>query len=98
MSGGSYDYLCFKDSDVLMNMQPKIQEMVDRLAGLGYAKDAAKETEDLLLTIRQYEVRIDVMKERLYEVWRSVEWWDSCDSGEDEVKKALKDYRNGKEK
>jgi len=95
MSGGSYDYLYSKDVEDLLHTQETIQNMADRLAGLGYASDAAKETQELLLTLRQFENRISAMKERLSDVWHSVEWWDSCDSGEDSVKNALEKYRAG---
>ena len=95
MSGGSYDYLYSKDVEDLLHTQETIQNMADRLAGLGYASDAAKETQELLLTLRQFENRISAMKERLSDVWHSVEWWDSCDSGEDGVKNALEKYRAG---
>jgi len=94
MSGGSYDYLYCKDVDSLLNSVPTVQEMADRLAGLGYAEDAARETEELLLTLRQFENRINSMQARLSCVWRAVEWWDSCDSGEDCVKDALQEYRD----
>jgi len=95
MSGGSYDYLYSKDVEDLLHSQETIQNMADRLAGLGYASDAAKETEIILLTLRQFENRISAMKERLSDVWHSVEWWDSCDSGEESVKNALEKYRAG---
>jgi len=95
MSGGSYDYLYSKDVEDLLHTQETIQNMADRLAGLGYASDAAKETQELLLTLRQFENRRSAMKERLSDVWHSVEWWDSCDSGEDSVKNALEKYRAG---
>lgn len=95
MSGGSYNYLFAKDTDDLLHAQEDIQSMADRLAGLGYAQDAAQETEALLLTLRQFENRIYVMQERLSNVWRAVEWWDSYDSGEESVKKALEEYRAG---
>lgn len=93
MSGGSYNYLCHADAEMLMNKVSDLQDMADRLAGLGYAEDAAKETQALLLTVLQYENRINAMAERLSGVWRAVEWWDSCDSGEEAVKMALDGYR-----
>ena len=52
MSGGSYNYLHIKGADELLGMQSKLRDMSDRLAGLGYAQDAALETELLLLTLR----------------------------------------------
>jgi hypothetical protein len=93
MSGGSYNYLCHAEPDELLNKAEDLQFMADRLAGLGYASDAASETQELLLTVRQYQNRLEAMKCRLEGVWRAVEWWDSCDSGEDGVKDALDDYR-----
>lgn len=93
MSGGSYDYLCYKDPDQLMSCTDQLQSISDRLAGLGYAPDAAAEVQELLLTIRQYDNRISSMMNRLTDVMRSVEWWDSGDCGEDAVKKSLEKYR-----
>lgn len=93
MSGGSYNYLFCKDSDQLVNEESTIQEMADRLASLGYAEDAARETTELLLMIRQARVRIDTRARRLSQVWQSVEWWDSGDGGEDGLAKALAQYR-----
>lgn len=94
MSGGSYDYLYqVGDLDELLAKQLSLREMADRLAGLGYAPDAAAETEELLLLLRQWQVRADVRVKRLSDVWHAVEWWDSADSNEDGVRKALGEYR-----
>jgi hypothetical protein len=92
MSGGSYEYLFAKDIDDLLH-NPELRNMADRLAGLGYARDAAAETEELILLLRQFQVRVEVRVKRLADVWKAVEWWDSRDSGEDAVKEALKKYR-----
>lgn len=95
MSGGSYDYLCFKDAEELCSSQHQsnLEAMSQRLGGLGYAEDAARETEELLLIIRQSMIRIQVRAQRLSEVWRAVEWWDSGDSSEDGLKQSLDRYR-----
>lgn len=93
MSGGSYDYLCYKDAADLFIYENQLQSMSDRLARLGYAEDAAKETEEVILILRQFQNRLNARLERLSPVWRAVEWWDSCDSSEDGVKMALKEYR-----
>lgn len=93
MSGGSYEYVCFAGADELLQKTGEIQRMADRLAGLGYATDAARETQELLLTIRQYENRINAMQGRLSGVWRAVEWWDSGDTGEERLHDALAEYR-----
>jgi len=94
MSGGSYDYLCDAfDLDDLMRKKTSLQEMAARLAGLGYATDAATETEELLVMLRQWEIRARVRLARLSEVWKAIEWWDSNDWSEDAVRKALAAYR-----
>lgn len=94
MSGGSYNYLCeVQDLEDLRSRRYDLEEMASRLAGLGYAQDAARETEELLLLLRQWEVRATARIVRLADVWKAVEWWDSCDSGEDNVREALTKYR-----
>jgi hypothetical protein len=93
MSGGSYDYLCDKSADEIGNMENQLQRMADRLARLGYAEDAAKETMETLLEIRQAKNRIQTRINRLRDVWYAVEWWDSCDTTEDAVRTALAKYR-----
>lgn len=94
MSGGSYDYLCHATdlADMIHKLGP-LEEMSRRLAGLGYAHDAALETERLLLDLRAAEVRVQATASRLSGVWRAVEWWDSCDSSENGVGEALRKYR-----
>jgi hypothetical protein len=94
VSGGSYEYICFADEiDRLLNKRDQVERMADRLAALGYAKDAAKETWDFLLWLRMVEAQFEARHERLSEVWRAVEWWDSGDSGEDGLQAALEEYR-----
>lgn len=85
--------MCHKDADEIGSMQTQLQEMADRLAKLGYADDAAKETMETLQEIRQARNRIQTRIDRLSDIWRAVEWWDSCDTTEEGVKKALAKYR-----
>ncbi|MEU7149201.1 hypothetical protein AB0B15_14365 [Streptomyces sp. NPDC045456] len=94
MSGGSYNYLySMQDLEDLQARQHDLRDMADRLASLGYAQDAARETEELLLLLRQWETRAAVRMSRLAAVWRAVEWRDSNDSGEGAVTEALAKYR-----
>ncbi|MFE0794777.1 hypothetical protein [Streptomyces mutabilis] len=94
MSGGSYHYLCAAmDLEDLLAKRYALDEMSNRLAGLGYAQDAARETEELLLLLRQWEIRAETRLRRLTDVWKAVEWWDSNDSSEDRVHEALAKYR-----
>lgn len=94
MSGGSYNYLCSKDAaELLSGHHSDLREMADTLASLGYAKDAAVETEELLLMLRQFDIRIQTRVDRLRGVWKAVEWWKSGDWGEDDVHETLAKYR-----
>ena len=93
MSGGSFEYLCYKDIDELFNVESSVEDMADALADLGYAEDAARATMDLLLEIRRSRVHLQAMKDKLEPIWKSMEWWHSCDTGEDDFKKTLDEYR-----
>ncbi|MER5875459.1 hypothetical protein ABT119_05960 [Streptomyces sp. NPDC001910] len=94
MSGGSYNYLyTAQDLEDLHNRRHDLEAMANRLAGLGYAQDAARETEELLVLLRQWETRATVRVRRLEDIWHAVEWWDSSDSSEDGVRDALAKYR-----
>jgi hypothetical protein len=95
MSGGSYEYLYCKEGEEIFNYSCKewLEKMADDLAKLGYADDAAKETMDLLLTIRAAQNRIESMKRRLNPVFHAMKWWQSCDSSEETFKNELKKYR-----
>jgi len=92
MSGGSYSYLCYKDADQILEHLSELEDMRDRLAELEYAADAAQETAELILIINQFFVRAGEVIDRLAPVWKAVEWWDSGDSGEDNLKKTLVEY------
>ena len=94
MSGGSFNYLCHKDaSDLLTGGLGDAQDMGDALASLGYAQDAAKETFALIAAVRAAQARLDAFLERLQPVWKAMEWWQSCDWGENDLKRALAEYR-----
>lgn len=75
MSGGSYNYLYCKDPDQIIDEPVEIRRMSNRLAGLGYAVDAAKETEELILIIRQFKNRVGARIGRLSPVWKAIEYW-----------------------
>jgi hypothetical protein len=94
MSGGSYNYLNSTwDLDDLLKKRGDLEDMSARLAGLGWAEDAARETEELLVMLRQWEIRAETRITRLRDVWKAVEWWDSNDWSEAQVREALAKYR-----
>jgi len=92
MSGGSYNYLCYKEGIDIFERREELKSMRDRLVELGYL-DAAKETESVLLVMDSFEVRLQARLERMRDVWQAVEWWDNGDSGRDDVENAIEKYR-----
>lgn len=97
MSGGSYNYLCVA-SDIadLLEKRQELKEMAERLEGLPWARDAAIETWQLIHYIDRVQVRTEAYIKSLKEVWHAVEWWDSGDWGEDQVRATLAEF-NGDE-
>ncbi len=93
MSGGSWDYLYWKGPDELVSSTESLQKMADRLTELDYAHDAASETQELVLIIKQFRNRAGAMRRRLSNVWQAVEWLDSGDWEEGAVKDRLTHYR-----
>ena len=92
MSGGSYNYLCYKEAYDIHERKEELEQMRDRLIELNYT-DVAVETESVLLMMRAFEVRLQTRIDRLKDVWRAVEWYDSGDSNEDYVKDEVEKYR-----
>jgi hypothetical protein len=97
MSGGSFDYLCYKEASDLLSgsMDEQIERMRDALVEAG-AEDAAKETEHLLLVLKQSRVRVGVALQRLHGVWHAMEWWKSSDWGRKDFEEVLAMYRGEK--
>jgi hypothetical protein len=94
VSGGSFNYLCHTwDLSDIIDKMGSLEEMSQALAALGYAQDAARETEELLVILRQWEVQTTVRLDRLRDVWQAMEWWRSCDWGETQFREALAEYR-----
>lgn len=94
MSGGSHNYLCFRNDGDLFNHVTlrDMENMATRLIELGY-EDVAKETLALKCTIQQAMASSRAMKDRLQDAWKSVEWYDSSDVGIEEVEKSISEYR-----
>ena len=92
MSGGSFNYLCYKDGIDIFERREELKSMRDRLIELGYL-DAAKETESILLVMDSFEVRLQARLDRIRDVWQTVEWCDSGDSEKEDVEKAIEKYR-----
>ncbi len=61
MSGGSFDYLCHAvDLEDLLVKRGQLERMAKELAVLGYAEDAARETEELVAMLRHWQTQAGV--------------------------------------
>jgi hypothetical protein len=95
MSGGSYNYLAHAcDLEDLLAKRTELESMADRLAGLSEAEfpgaaAAERLTRSLLLRVQLWAAHADASTGLLAGVWKAVEWWDSADSGPDNVRGAL---------
>jgi hypothetical protein len=97
VSGGSFNYLYSKDASEIHNAIGDLEAARDRLAGLGYAEEAAQAVTDILDTIQAFDAVIDVKMSRIGGVLRALEWWDSNDCDEDAVRAAIADFSGGLE-
>lgn len=95
MSGGSWNYLCYKDIDELMNGSSTelLQDMADRLNSAGF-EDVAKDTQRLVEYIKSASIRIETLFEALSPVFKAIEWFDSGDWGEETLNNEILKYRN----
>ncbi len=94
MSGGSFNYMYSKFDEQLFDYQYRenLEAMIDYLIEHNY-EDVAREAEELLLTIKQAEIRVQTMHNRLSDIFKAVEWHTSGDSGEERVQEEVKKYR-----
>lgn len=97
MSGGSYNYLCDSgDLLELLGKKDELESMRVALSALGYAEDAALETQELLDLIGEWEETVELRINKLRKVWESVEWYHSSDRSEEDVREELVRYRSAK--
>lgn len=96
LSGGSFDYLCYKDVPELMNSSSiaNLESMVQHLQEYGY-EDIARDTQRLIEYIQSASIRIEVLSENLNDVFHAVEWHESGDISRETMIERLENYRNG---
>lgn len=92
MSGGSYGRIHIVEINELIDRPDLLERMRDRLIELG-AEDAAAETDEIRLMLRQVEVRYETMVKRLFRVWQSVDREGSGDDTIADVRRAVHKYR-----
>lgn len=88
MSGGSYNYL-YCHVRGLEEQRGDLESMARRLEGLPYAAAAAFETRRCLRMLDELER----VAQSLSDAWHAVEWWDSCDYAEDQVRAVVEPWR-----
>lgn len=94
MSGGSYNYLCYKEGEDMFSYQCRsdLEDMANDLAALPYAADVANDTKALLLEINTALDKISALKERLDPIFRAQEWLVSSDGSEENLLDEIKAY------
>lgn len=93
MSGGSFNYLYGRQFPEIFDYLHDLEDMVKFLSERGYARDAAREADELLLMLRSIQVRAETRMQRMSSVFKSAEWWQSADTNEDRFKEELARYR-----
>lgn len=94
LSGGSFNYLCYKDVPDLMNPSSisELESMALYLMNIGY-EDIAKDTKRLIEYIKSASLTIEVLSQQLNDVFHAVEWYESGDWGRDGCIEELEKYR-----
>lgn len=94
MSGGSYNYLFAQVGDVrgLGRQWFDLRAMRDRLLELYPLDHATRDTFELVAAIENAVER----SVALADVWRAVEWCDSCDSTIEKVDQAIAAYHDSR--
>lgn len=95
MSGGSLNYLCYKEPEELFHYIREMEEVELVLIGQG-AEDIAKDVRRLIEYVKSAEIRIGVLSAQLNDIFHAVEWRLSADYGDDTLKKHIEQYRTGK--
>ncbi|MBD0743589.1 hypothetical protein [Streptomyces sp. CBMA152] len=88
MSGGSYNYL-HTHAGGLEDQRGDIEAMAKCLAGLPYAERVAEATRRVMALLDEAEAAA----QELADVWKAVEWWDSGDWDENDVREVIEEYR-----
>lgn len=104
MSGGSFDYLCYKNAEQILSDSSKIKtirKMAKLLfaSNLPYARDAASETLSLAKdmddaiqafddVIQAFQKRIDMLRD----IWEDAEWVCSHDREIGDLKESLRQW------
>lgn len=85
MSGGSWEYMYGWETERFLARRADVQAMAERLATAGYS-EAARAMEEFYVTLNDAAVMIEAQKQKLRDLMHAVEWRDSNDYGEEQLK------------
>ncbi|WP_280422809.1 hypothetical protein [Nocardia carnea] len=94
MSGGRYNHLYRQEPDELLGLG-RVEDLTairDRLIELG-ASDIATEVDEILSAITAFQEKAGRQMTKLGDVLQAVEWLDSNDWDEDQVKEVIGRFR-----
>lgn len=90
MSGGSFNYLCFKDGLELVHHTDELDRMAAFLRRwCPEAEQAAMDTTEIADWVIAQAKAIEARVAEFQDLWHEVEWWQSGDCGEDRAREAL---------
>lgn len=97
MSGGSFDYVCFKDFSQLVNGEGihSLLELVDFMEHTFPHETATVESRAMYEWVRKLARHLENDPPELtalQKVWKAVEWWKSGDYGKDAVIEELRAF------
>ena len=92
MSGGSFNYLCYNDTEDLFNHIGDLEDMREALIKYGY-EDVAEDTQRLIEYIKSAKCTIGTLRKMLEPVFHAVEWYESGDYGKETMIEILEKYR-----
>jgi hypothetical protein len=93
VSGGSFNYLFIKDADEVFANPTELRRMVQELTVFPEAADVAADAANALAVVDYQTARLQTHLDRLKDVFHAIEWWQSGDWSEDDVRKAIAEYR-----
>ena len=96
MSGGSFDYLCFKDVSELFQRVGQVESMAKAIGEYPDGEAASIDAHEVVAIMKTALRRLEARRRRLEPVWMAVEWHHSCDYGPERVAEALRVYYDGK--
>jgi hypothetical protein len=91
MSGGSFDYLCYKDGAEAV-MSSALTDMIAELYREFPDSSAANDTAALLALRDAINRKVSALQD----VWKAVEWWRSCDWSRERAVEAVAEYERRK--